>query len=150
MPSGGDAGASRGARTPVAVSWSGGKDSALALERLLGDDRFEVVALLTTVSSEFDRISIHGIRRRILLRQADELRLPLAEVRLGSSATNQGYEAAFADGLARLRASFPALQTIAFGDLFLQDVREYRQGLLTRLGWQGLYPLWGEPTPSPR
>ena len=131
---------------PAVLSWSGGKDSTLALERLRADGRYEVVSLVTTVSSEFDRISIHGVRRTLLHQQAASLGLPLAEVTLGASTTNESYEAAFAAGLAALQARYPDLSTVAFGDLFLEDVRAYRDRLLGRLGWTGVYPVWGEPT----
>jgi uncharacterized protein (TIGR00290 family) len=104
------------------------------------------VALLTAVSSEHNRISIHGIRHAILLAQAASLRLPLVEIRLEPATSNASYEAAFAGGLVRLRQSFPGIETVAFGDLFLEDVRQYRERLLEPLGWKGLYPLWKEPT----
>jgi uncharacterized protein (TIGR00290 family) len=132
--------------TPVLVSWSSGKDSTLALERLLADPRVRVTGLVTTVSPQFDRVSIHGVRRVIVRRQAELLTLPLTEVELPPSPSNATYEAAFAAALAGLRNAQPGLETIAFGDLFLEEVREYRERLLARLGWTGLYPLWGEPT----
>lgn len=130
------------------VSWSGGKDSTLMLERVLADPQWRVVALLTTVSSVHDRISIHGVRRSILRRQAESLGLPLVEVLLGAISSNAQYEDAFADGLARAATQFPGVSTMAFGDLFLEDVRGYREALLARHGWRGVYPLWGEPTPA--
>lgn len=130
----------------VALAWSGGKDSALALERLLADPALRVVALLTTVTAGYDRVSIHGVRRSILRRQVQALGLPLEEVEIPPEASNAAYEAAFAAGLRRLAAAWPGLSTIAFGDLFLRDVREYRETLLARLGWSGSYPLWGLDT----
>lgn len=133
-------------RTPVVVSWSGGKDSTLMLERLLDDPSVEVVALLTTVSAVYDRVSIHGVRRSILRRQADVLRLPLHEIALGATSSNDDYEAAFAAGVRELEREYPLARTMAFGDLFLQDVRQYRETMLATLGWRGLYPLWMEPT----
>jgi len=135
-----------GSKTLVAVSWSGGKDSTLTLERLLADPKIQVVSLLTTISTQYDRVSIHGVRRSILARQAAALRLPLVEISLGASPSNTSYELALAAGLGQLRHAYPGLATIAFGDLFLEDVRRYRDHLLARLGWSGLYPLWGEPT----
>jgi uncharacterized protein (TIGR00290 family) len=133
-------------RTPVVVSWSGGKDSTLMLERLLADPAMQVVALLTTVSTVYERVSIHGVRRSILRRQAESLALPLHEVGLGATSSNDDYEAAFMDGLARVTAAHAEVRTIAFGDLFLEDVRAYREALLARAGWRGVYPLWGEDT----
>jgi uncharacterized protein (TIGR00290 family) len=130
----------------VVVSWSGGKDSTLMLERLLADRTIAVRALVTTVSSVYDRVSIHGVRRSILHAQAESLGLPLHEVSLGATATNEDYEQAFAPGLAALAQAYPDTRCMAFGDLFLDDVRAYREALLARHGWTGLYPLWGEST----
>ncbi len=131
---------------PVVVSWSGGKDSTLLLERLLHDEHVVVRALLTTVSTVYDRVSIHGVRRSILRAQAASLGLPLYEVALGAHASNEDYEAAFARGGQQLEAAYPDTRCLAFGDLFLEDVRAYREALLARLGWRGVYPLWGEDT----
>jgi uncharacterized protein (TIGR00290 family) len=133
-------------RSPVAVSWSGGKDSSLMLERLLDDPSVEVVTLLTSVTTEYDRVSIHGVRRSILHRQAESLGLPLHEVELGARTSNAFYEQAFLDALRQLERHYPGLNTMAFGDLFLEDVRDYREALLARAGWRGLYPLWGLST----
>jgi diphthamide synthase (EF-2-diphthine--ammonia ligase) len=116
------------------------------LERLTADPGIQVVGLLTTVSTPFDRVSMHGVRRSILRRQAEALELPLLEIPLGASPSNASYEEAFAAGLAQFRKACPHLVTVAFGDLFLEEVRRYREELLDRLGWKGLYPLWGEPT----
>jgi uncharacterized protein (TIGR00290 family) len=135
------------APTPVLLAWSGGKDSTLALERLLGNSSWRVAALVTTVTSGYDRIAIHGVRRSILRRQVESLGLPLIEARIPPQSSNETYEAAFADALARARAtSGVAVDAIAFGDLFLADVRAYREAMLARLGWRGVFPLWGEDT----
>lgn len=131
--------------TPVLLAWSGGKDSTLALERLLGDPRVRVAALVTTVTTGYDRIAIHGVRRSILQRQVERLGIPLIEAEIPPQADNATYEAAFADARARA-ASGDFVDTIAFGDLFLADVRAYREAMLARLGWRGLFPLWGEDT----
>jgi len=129
--------------TPILLAWSGGKDSTLALDRLRADARFRVAGLVTTVTTGYDRIAIHGVRRSILWRQAEAFGLALFEAEIPPQASNESYEASFAGALARARAADPALQTIAFGDLFLQDVRDYRERMLGRLGWRGAYPLWG-------
>jgi len=134
------------APTPVVVSWSGGKDSTLMLERLLADPAVRVVSLLTTVTAGYDRISMHGVRRAILERQAQALNMPLEVAEIPMQASNESYEAAFGGALARLRVRRPALDTVAFGDLFLTEVRDYRDALLARLGWKGLYPIWGRDT----
>jgi uncharacterized protein (TIGR00290 family) len=133
--------------TPILLAWSGGKDSTLALERLLGDARYIVVGLVTTVTSTYERIAIHGVRRSILHRQADMLRLPLIEAGIPPQASNDIYESAFASALKRAReATSSDVSDIAFGDLFLYDVRNYREAMLTHLGWRGVYPLWNEHT----
>jgi uncharacterized protein (TIGR00290 family) len=133
-------------REPVALSWSGGKDSALALAALREDPRFEVVALMTSVTREYDRISIHGVRRVLLEAQVAATGLPLIEVTLEPQCSNDAYEAAFLDAAGRLRDDFPDVATVGFGDLFLEDVRTYREGLLRRAGLTGCFPLWGRDT----
>lgn len=133
-------------REPVVLSWSGGKDSSLALAALRADPRLEVVALLTTVTRGFERISIHGVRRSLLEAQAGALGLPVHEVALAPSCSDADYEAAFLAAAATLRVSYPALRRIAFGDLFLQDVREYRERLLATADLEGCFPLWGDDT----
>jgi uncharacterized protein (TIGR00290 family) len=133
-------------QTPVALAWSGGKDSSLALAALRRDRRFKVVALLTTITSDFDRVSIHGVRRAILEAQVRAIGLPLIESVIPAGATNATYEEAFAGALAQLRRDYPDLRHLAFGDLFLTEVRQYRETLLARLGWTPLFPLWGRDT----
>ena len=130
----------------VILAWSGGKDSSLALEALRADPRYRVVALLTTVTRDYDRISIHGVRRAVLEAQTTALGLPLIEASISASAGNAEYEAAFALALRRAQAYRPGLHHIAFGDLFLTDVRAYREALLASLDWTGMFPLWGEDT----
>jgi uncharacterized protein (TIGR00290 family) len=132
----------------VVVAWSGGKDSSLALAALRADPAVEVVALLTTMTREYDRISIHGIRRAVLEAQVAALGLPLIEVSIAADATNVAYEAAFAAALAAFRHERPDVRHIAFGDLFLADVRAYRERVLAALGWTPVFPLWGMDTRS--
>jgi uncharacterized protein (TIGR00290 family) len=132
--------------TPVLLSWSGGKDSALALQALRVDPAVRVAGLVTTVTAGYDRIAIHGVRRSILHAQAERTGLPLFEAEIPPQASNETYEAAFAGALAEARAGEPTLEAIAFGDLFLADVRAYREALLARLGWTTRFPLWGEDT----
>jgi uncharacterized protein (TIGR00290 family) len=130
----------------VIVSWSSGKDSALTLAALRADPRVEPVALLTTVTSDYDRISIHGVRRELLAAQARALALPLYEMWLAPASSNAAYEAALAASLADLRERYPDVRRIAYGDLFLADVRRYREDRLAILGWEGIFPLWGQAT----
>jgi uncharacterized protein (TIGR00290 family) len=134
------------AGVPVLLAWSGGKDSTLALQRLLNDPQWRVAGLVTTVTTEYERIAIHGVRRSILRRQVAGLGLPLIESEIPPQASNEVYEAAFAQALQRARAREPDIADVAFGDLYLDDVRAYRQALLARLGWRGVYPLWSEDT----
>ena len=131
---------------PVVLSWSGGKDSALTLAALRADSRFEVVALLTTVTAGYDRISIHGVRRSLLERQIEALGLPLHEIELQASSSNEQYEAALGRALSGIRQRYPSVRRVAFGDLFLEDVRRYREERLPQLGFQCLFPIWGRPT----
>jgi len=131
---------------PILVSWSGGKDAAWTLHTLRERGEFDVVCLLTTVTDGFERIAIHGIRRDILLAQARATGLPVIEARIPQRCDNATYEAAFAEALMQARTRWPQLDTIAFGDLFLEDVRAYRQALCTRLGWHVETPLFGADT----
>jgi uncharacterized protein (TIGR00290 family) len=135
-------------RHPILLSWSGGKDAAWTLHRLQASDAFEVVGLLTTVTDGFDRIAMHGIRHDILLAQAAATGLPLIESRIPQQCDNARYEAAFAAALGQARKRWPGLETIAFGDLFLADVRAWREALCTRLGWRIETPLFGADTAS--
>jgi uncharacterized protein (TIGR00290 family) len=130
----------------VLLSWSGGKDSALALGVLAADRSVELIGLLTSVTRGYDRVSIHGVRRALLEAQADSLRLPLTEVVLDPECTNAAYEEAFLDAVDAAKARHAGLTGIAFGDLFLEDVRAYRERLLGNTGLTALFPLWGEPT----
>src|SRR5437660_3928936 len=127
---------------PVLVAWSGGKDSALALQEVLRDERYRVVALVTTVTAEYERISMHGVRRGLLHQQAQALGLPLEEVLISPRASNEEYEGKMEAALAAARARFPGLDAVVFGDLFLADIRAYRERMLARIGMRGLFPLW--------
>lgn len=132
--------------TPVLVAWSGGKDSALTLERLRVDPRYRITGLLTTLDAD-GRVSAQGLRRSVIERQAAALGLPLRFAEVPHGAGNDVYATAFARALDAARHDEPALATIAFGDLFLADVRAWRETLLDRLGWNALFPLWSEDTP---
>lgn len=132
----------------VVLSWSGGKDSSLSLQALRADPGVRVVALLTSVTAGYDRISIHGVRRALLEAQAASLGLPLVEITLQPACSNAEYEAAFQQGLATIRQRFPQATEIAFGDLFLEDVRAYREQALAGSGFTPRFPLWETPTPA--
>ncbi len=130
----------------VIISWSGGKDSALALDAASHDPTIRIVGLLTSVTREYDRVSVHGVRRSLLNQQVEQLGLPLFEVILDADCTNADYEAAFRTALDRIRHDIPVAECIAFGDLFLEDVRAYRERLLSGTGFEPLFPLWGLET----
>jgi len=135
-------------RRQIILSWSGGKDSALALQALALDPSAQVVALLTSVTRDYDRISVHGVRRALLEAQLERLGLPLFEIQLEANCSNEAYEAAFHSSLAQIRRELPDVSHIAFGDLFLEDVRAYRERLLEGSGFEPLFPIWGLDTKS--
>jgi uncharacterized protein (TIGR00290 family) len=126
-----------------ALSWSGGKDSALTLHtlRLQG---VEPKALITTVTDAYDRISMHGVRRELLAKQAEATGVPLVEVRIPPACVNEVYEARMTEAFAS--APLSDVEAVAFGDLFLEDVRAYREERLTASGRRGVFPLWGRDT----
>jgi len=133
-------------REPIILSWSGGKDSSLAFAALQADPAVEVVGLLTSITRGYDRISIHGVRRSLLTAQASALGLPLTEITLKPSCSNADYETAFHSAVDQLQRAHPSLERIAFGDLYLADVRNYRERLLFPLHLRGHYPLWDMDT----
>jgi len=134
------------ARAPVVLAWSGGKDSALTLQALRADPAVEPVALLTTVTREYDRISMHGVRRSLLLAQATAAGLPLVQAIIPAAASNEAYESAMRSALATVRERFPLVRHVAFGDLFLADVRAYRERQMAHAGMVPLFPIWGLDT----
>jgi uncharacterized protein (TIGR00290 family) len=131
--------------TPKAlVAWSSGKDAAWALHELRRAGDLEVVGLLTTVTSEFGRVSMHGVRERLLDLQAAAAGLPCRKVRIPWPCSNEAYEAEMGRALALARAE--GVAHVAFGDLFLQDVRAYREAKLAGSGIAPVFPLWGRDT----
>jgi uncharacterized protein (TIGR00290 family) len=128
------------------LSWSGGKDSALALQALAADPDHNVAGLVTAVTTGFDRISIHGVRRSLLEAQCRALGLPLHIIELEPACSNEAYERAFHAGLRAAAKAHPDCTRMAFGDLFLEDVRAYRENLLRDTTWTPLFPLWGTDT----
>ena len=127
---------------PVLVSWSGGKDSCLALFEI--QKTRKVQALLTTVTRDFDRISMHGVRRVLLEQQAESLGLPLRKISISKDAGNEEYETEMGAAFAEYRTR--GIDSVVFGDLFLADIRAYRDALLARHGMRGIYPVWGRDT----
>src|ERR1700736_4308163 len=131
-------------REPILFCWSGGKDSAMALHALLQRPDVYIVALLTTVTETYDRISMHGVRRELLVQQARSIGLPLHEVRIPPQCVNAVYEARMEDAL---RIHYDAgVRTVAFGDIFLEDLRAYREKNLARIGMTALFPIWKRDT----
>jgi uncharacterized protein (TIGR00290 family) len=128
----------------VLVSWSSGKDSAWALHLLRRDPSIEIVGLLTTLNSEFQRVAMHGTRRSVLEAQAEAAQLPLWIVPLPWPCSNEIYEQRMADVCQR--AIVEHIDAVAFGDLFLADVRTYRETQLKPTGLEPLFPLWKIPT----
>jgi uncharacterized protein (TIGR00290 family) len=126
------------------LTWSGGKDSALALYELTRQESIEIAALLTTITEGYDRISMHGVRRELLAEQAKALGYPLDEVSIPQQCTNEMYEQRMGQALEKYRQS--GITQAAFGDLFLEDVRAYREERLSRIGMRGVFPLWGRNT----
>lgn len=133
-------------RTPVLLAWSGGKDAAWTLHVLRQRDDIDVVGLLTTVTRQSQRVSMQGIHRRVLHAQARATGLPLIEAMIPAQCANADYEAAMAAALADAAARWPGLRTMAFGDLFLEDIRAYRVENLARVGWGVVTPLFGHDT----
>src|SRR6202049_3276130 len=131
-------------REPILFCWSGGKDSAMALHALLQRPDVYIVALLTTVTETYDRISMHGVRRELLVQQARSIGLPLHECHIPPQCVNPVYEARMEDAL---RIHYDAgVRTVAFGDIFLEDLRVYRERNLARIGMTGLFPIWKRDT----
>src|SRR5512132_933055 len=115
----------------VVCSWSGGKDSAMALHDILLSREYEVAALLTTVTEDYDRISMHGVRRSLLKQQAESLGLHMEEVGISKESSNEEYELKVAEVLSRYREA--GVTAVVFGDIFLEDLRQYREQNLAKL-----------------
>jgi len=128
----------------VLVSWSGGKDSALALHEILKSESYQISALVTTVTEDYDRISMHGVRRSLLERQATSLRLPLEKVFISKNGSNEEYESKMGQVLAKYKAL--GVSSVMFGDIFLEDLRKYRETKLATLDMRGIFPIWKRDT----
>lgn len=131
-------------RERVIVAWSGGKDSALALYEILKTGGFEIAKLLTTITKDYDRISIHGVRRVLLEQQAKALRIPLEEMFITKGASDAEYEGELLKTLNRHRDN--GVFSVVFGDIFLEDVRKYREQILAKAEINGIFPLWKRDT----
>ncbi len=128
----------------VLVSWSGGKDSCMALREIHRTPNLRVEALLTTITRDYDRISMHGVRRILLEQQAASLGIPLHQILISKGASNEEYETKMGEVFAIYREH--GIRSVAFGDLFLEEIRAYRERLLARHAMIGLYPVWKRDT----
>jgi uncharacterized protein (TIGR00290 family) len=129
---------------PILFCWSGGKDSAMALHTMVRQNEVRIAALLTTVTEGYDRVSMHGVRRELLRQQAESLRLPLHEVFIPPKCGNPLYEARMEEAL--LIFFERGIRRVAFGDIFLEDLRLYRERNLARVAMQAIFPIWKRET----
>jgi uncharacterized protein (TIGR00290 family) len=128
----------------VLFTWSGGKDSALALYELQRKHDYEIVALLTTLTEDYDRVSMHGVRSILLEHQVNSLGLPAERVYLPKDYSNEGYEANMGEVLQKyLRVG---VSSVGFGDIFLEDLRKYREDNLLKIGMKAVFPIWKRDT----
>ena len=125
-------------------TWSGGKDSAMALYELKMTHSYEILALLTTVTEDYDRISMHGVRSILLEQQAESLGFPVEEVYITKNSSNEEYEARMRDKLIYYRSR--GVLSVVFGDVFLEDLRRYREENLSKIGMKGIFPIWKRDT----
>lgn len=130
-------------RPKAIFCWSGGKDSSYCLHKVLTENLFDVKYLLTTVNDEFKRISMHGVREELLDQQAESIGIPLLKVRV-TEGTNSEYEKRMETVL--LQAKSEGVNNVIFGDIFLEDLRVYRENNLSKVGMKGIFPLWKTDT----
>ena len=128
----------------VLFTWSGGKDSALSLYMLQKLHNYEIAALLTSVTEGYDRISMHGVRRVLLGQQAQSMELPLEILYITRNSSNEEYEAKMKDKLLQYKGH--GVSSVVFGDIFLEDLRKYRENNLAQIGMKGIFPIWKRDT----
>jgi len=124
----------------ILMSWSGGKDSSLALHEIQKNQDFEIAALITTVTADYDRVSMHGLRNALLEEQAGSLNIPLEKVTISKNASNEEYESRFNEVLLNHKES--GITQVVFGDLFLEEIKKYREDLLGKIGMECVFPVW--------
>jgi len=129
---------------PVFLSWSSGKDSAWTLYNLQQNPDYEVIALVTTVNEKYKRVAMHGVREQLLQQQADAANLPIHSLNIPSPCSNNDYEKVMRDFLNVMQKN--NIEYMAFGDLYLEDIRQYREKQLENTGITPLFPLWKKPT----
>ena len=128
----------------VLLAWSGGKDCAMALYEIQQRPEYQVASLLTTLTADYDRVSMHGVRRALLEQQAESLSLPLHEVFISKEATNEEYASKMQAALTNFQRT--GVSSVAFGDIHLEDVRKYREDNLYKAGMKAIFPIWGRDT----
>jgi len=128
----------------VLISWSGGKDSSLALYEIQKSRDYEITALITTVTSDYDRVSMHGLRTNLLDEQVNSLDIPLEKVFISNKASNEEYESSLNKVLLNYKES--GIRDVVFGDLFLEEIKKYREDLLGKIGMECVFPIWKRDT----
>jgi len=129
---------------PVLLTWSGGKDSALAFYYLKNSRQYQITSLLTTITKDYNRISMHGVRSILLDNQSESLGLPIEKVFISKNSSNEEYENQMREKL--LFYQHQGVSSVAFGDLFLEDIRKYREQNLSKVAMKGIFPLWEKDT----
>ena len=125
-------------------SWSGGKDSALALYEIQKNQGYEIISLLTTFTKDYDRVSLHGTRRILLERQAESIGLPLHKIFIPKKASSEEYEQKMKKSLVKFQES--GVSEVIFGDIFLEDLRKFREEKLSQVGMRAAFPIWKKDT----
>ena len=131
-------------RSPILLSWSGGKDSSLALYEIQKSRDYEVAALITTITSDYDRVSMHGLRTILLDAQASALNIPLEKIFISKNAPNDEYESRLKEALLKYKQL--GIRDVVFGDLFLEEIKKYREDLLGKIGMECVFPIWKRDT----
>ena len=131
-------------RKNILISWSGGKDSSLALYEIQKSRDYEVAALITTITSDYDRVSMHGLRTILLDKQASSLNIPLEKIFISKNASNDEYESRLKEVLLKYKQL--GIRDVVFGDLFLEEIKKYREDLLGKIGMECVFPIWKRDT----
>lgn len=131
-------------RKNILISWSGGKDSSLALYEIQKSRDYEVAALITTITSDYDRVSMHGLRTILLDEQASSLNILLEKIFISKNAPNDEYESRLKEALLKYKQL--GIRDVVFGDLFLEEIKKYREDLLGKIGMECVFPIWKRDT----
>ncbi|MBU0952301.1 MAG: diphthine--ammonia ligase [Elusimicrobia bacterium] len=128
----------------ILFAWSGGKDSAIALWEIMKKPEYTLTALLTTMTENYDRISMHGVRNSLLEKQANSIGLPLTKVYISKKSSNEEYESKMKEKLVYYKST--GVTSVAFGDIFLEDLRKYRENNLSQIQIDAVFPIWKRNT----